>query len=259
VIAEISELKKLWSPGRIWSDGVHLPSMIDLPIGFCFMGERADDKFSTAVERPRHRVEIARPIALGRFPVTVAQYSEFAGSALDEEGSLPVVSISWEDATAYCEWLSLRTGHHYRLPSEAEWEYACRAGRDEAFPTGETLTPALANYLYDEHGTKVGPGRRTLVGSYPANAFGLHDMAGNVCEWVFDAWHAHFDGAPSEGQSWGGGAATELRVLRGGAWDYLPRLLRSSWRDYLPQHARRDNVGFRVACAITEQAEGFAA
>jgi formylglycine-generating enzyme required for sulfatase activity len=101
---------------------------------------------------------------------------------------------------------------------------------------------------------KVGPGRRTPVGAYPPNAFGLHDMIGNVCEWTSDAWHPSFRGAPAEGQSWEAGAESiELRVIRGGAWDYLPRLLRTAWRDFLHQQTRRDNVGFRVVRAMRDE------
>ena len=138
--------------------------MIDLPIGFFAMGEHEDDKFSTDLERPRHRVEIANPISMGRFPITVAEYSEFAAITVTPEASLPVAGVSWDDAMAYCEWLSLQTGHRYRLPTEAEWEYACRGGENHAFPNSETLTPSLANYLYDEQGKKVGPGCPSPVG-----------------------------------------------------------------------------------------------
>ncbi|MHA3770844.1 formylglycine-generating enzyme family protein [Verrucomicrobiota bacterium sgz303538] len=252
MITDTADLRNLWKPGRVWCDGDNLPSMIDLPLGVFVMGEHADDKFATDIERPNHRVEIAHPLASGRFPVTVAQYAAYAGTEFfAEEAALPIVGVSWEDAVAYCNWLSRTTGHHYRLPSESEWEYACSSGANSAFPNGNILSPADANYYYDEHGNKVGPGHRTPVGAYPANAFGLYDMAGNVCEWVSDVWHPTFSGAPSEGESWQTDTANHLRVIRGGAWDYLPRLLRNSWRDFLHQQTRRDNVGFRVACAIT--------
>jgi formylglycine-generating enzyme required for sulfatase activity len=254
---EVLASRSLWKAGRTWRDGEHFPEMIDLPLGFFVMGEHGDDKFATDIERPNHRVEISHRIALGRFPITVAELAEFTGSAFaEEEATLPASWVSWEEAVAYCEWLSQLTGHGYRLPTEAEWEYACRAGKATAFPNGDILSPADANYLYDEQGLKVGPGRRTPVGAYPTNGFGLYDMVGNVCEWVSDRWHPTFRGAPSEGESWE--ADTEgsgLRAIRGGAWDYLPRLLRSAWRDFLDQQTRRDNVGFRVACAVLEGAE----
>ena len=249
---EAPQLRDLWKPGRVWRDGARFPAMIDLPLGLFTMGEHANDKFATDIERPNHHVEIAHPIALGRFPVTVAEYAEFTGDYFSEsDATLPVVGVSWEDATAYCAWLSQASGHRYRLPTEAEWEYGCVAGKATAFPNGDVLSPAEANYFYDEHGRKVGPGRRTPVDTFPPNAFGLYDMLGNVCEWVSDAWHPTFSGAPAEGESWeADDAKNGLRVIRGGAWDYLPRLLRSSWRDFLHQETRRDNVGFRVACSV---------
>ncbi|MDB6073602.1 MAG: hypothetical protein JWO89_1242, partial [Verrucomicrobiaceae bacterium] len=120
---------------------------------------------------------------------------------------------------------------------EVEWEYACRAGSATIFAFGEALESPQANYLYDEHGFKVGPGSRTLPRSYPPNAFGLEDMHGNVCEWVADAWRPSYVASPED----------SLRVIRGGAWDYMPRLLRSAWRDSAPPKTMRDNLGFRVA------------
>lgn len=249
--AETIELRKQWKPGRVWRDGLALPEMADLPLGFFVMGEQDDDKFTNDTERPRHRVTIGHPLALGRFPVTVAQYAAFTGASFaPQESALPAIGVNWHEAVAYCEWLRARTGHGYRLPSEAEWEYACRAGGPHLFPNGDDLTPADANFYYDEAGHKVGPGRRTAAGTYPANAFGLFDMAGNVCEWVADAWRPHFSGAPEDGEPWTDGGSAPRRVLRGGAWDYLPRLLRNSWRDSLDPAVHRDNVGFRVACAI---------
>ncbi len=237
--------------GRAWRDGDRCPEMIDLPLGSFEMGERQDDKFATAVERPRHWVEIAHAVALACFPVTVEEFAEFSGERVAQAAArLPVASVSWEGAAAYCQWLSHVTGHPYRLPSEAEWEYACCAGQTTAFPNGDTLSIADANFCYDEHGQKIGPGRRTPAGAYPPNAFGLHDMIGNVCEWVAEAWHPGYLAAPVDGSAWNSGAEIGLRVLRGGAWDYLPRLLRSTWRDCLHPQTRRDNVGFRVACAM---------
>lgn len=246
-------LRKLWKPGREWTDGASFPAMVDLPLGFFTMGERHEDKFAGDTERPAHRVEIGHPLAFGRYPVTVAEYAVFSGTEPDPgEAALPVAGINWEDATAYCKWLSGATGHHYRLPSEAEWEYACGGGRDMAFPNGDSLTPEEANYMYDEQGNRVGLGARTPVGSYPPNGFGLYDMVGNIAEWTADAWHPTLNGAPEEGEIWDAESPAGLRVLRGGSWDYLPRLLRIVWRDHLHQGVRRDNVGFRVACAIVD-------
>lgn len=136
------------------------------------------------------------------------------------------------------------------LPSEAEWEYAARAGSETAYGVGEQLSPEQANYLYDEHGQRVGRGSRTPRDTFPANAFGVQDLHGNVCEWVADVWHPNYAGAPVDGSPWVAGGALGRRVIRGGAWDYLPRLLRSAWRDSLSETEQRDNVGFRLACNL---------
>jgi formylglycine-generating enzyme required for sulfatase activity len=182
--------------------------------------------------------------------VTVAEYRAYApGHAPEEDPSWPVVSVSWDDARAYCAWLGAAPPGPYRLPTEAEWEYACRAGGRGPFAGGDELSPGEANFLYSEEGRRVGPGRRTPVGSYPANAFGLHDLQGNVGEWVEDAWHPAYGGAPADGSAWGATGDEDRRVIRGGAWDYLPRLLRSAWRDCLPRSHRRDNLGFRLAAS----------
>ena len=159
----------------------------------------------------------------------------------------PVVNVSWADAQAFCAWLSRETGDAFRLPTEAEWEYACRAGARAAFAVGDELTTADANFLYAEDGRQIGLGRRTPVGRYAPNAFGVHDLHGNVCEWVEDAWHPDYTGAPVDGSAWTTESDPARRVIRGGAWDYLPRLLRCAWRDSLPRTHRRDNLGFRIA------------
>ena len=211
------------------------------------MGENDGDKFANDTERPAHRVNFSHNFALGSFPVTVREFRQFRpGHAPDEAGDLPVVRVNWQEATAYCEWLSWQTGRIYRLPSEAEWEFACRAGSRTPFACGDEISPSLANYLYDENGTRIGTGRRTPMGNYAPNAFGLFDLHGNVCEWVADVWHPNYHGAPEDGR-----ARTKpdnlRRVIRGGAWDYLPRLLRSAWRDWREADHRADNLGFRVA------------
>src|SRR5690606_10303274 len=143
---------------------------------------------------------------------------------------------------AYCDWLARATGLPFRLPTELEWEHACRAGADCIFQSGDALEPEDARFLYDESGSVVGRGERAPVGSYPPNAFGLHDMLGNVCEWTASPWTDSLAPEASASQT--------LKTIRGGAWDYLPRLLRASWRDGLPPETRRDNLGFRVACDV---------
>jgi formylglycine-generating enzyme required for sulfatase activity len=229
-----------------------VPEMIALPSGHFEMGETPDDKFANDTERPARSVAMTRRFALGKFPVTVREYRAFAPHhAPNDDEATPVVNVTWDDARCFCDWLRARSGQPFRLPSEAEWEYACRAGSATCFSFGNELTIEQANFLYTEEGVRAGPGRRTPVGSYPANAFGLHDFHGNVCEWVEDAWHPTYVDAPLDPSAWvGNSRRSDRRAIRGGAWDYLPRLLRSSWRDALPRSAHRDNVGFRLALTL---------
>jgi formylglycine-generating enzyme required for sulfatase activity len=232
-------------------DLVAAPAVIRVPPGRFMMGATADDKFATDTERPTHSVMIVRPFSLGRCPVTVGEYRAFAPAhAPEEDPDWPVVGVSWDDARMYCSWLRAETGRAFRLPTEAEWEYACRAGTIAPFETGDEISTDRANFLYAEHGERIGLGRRTPVGGYPPNSFGLHDLHGNVCEWVEDLWHPDYAGAPADGSTWLAADGSGPRVIRGGAWDYLPRLLRSAWRDSLPPTRRRDNVGFRVAASL---------
>lgn len=215
-------------------------TLVPIPAGQFWMGENANDKFANDTERPRHRVAVAE-FALARFPVTVAEFRAFRPDHPDQgAGEWPVVLVSWIDANAYAAWRSARDGRGYRLPTEAEWEYAARAGSPTPYASGDTLDVTAANFLYSEQGEKIGPGHRTPEGAYPPNAFGVSDLTGNVAEWCADLWRPRYD-AP---------AVTGQRVLRGGAWDYLPRLLRASWRDALPESSRRDNVGFRLAADL---------
>lgn len=216
---------------------IELPDMITIPAGRFVMGTAGDDRFANSTERPAHEAIIDKPFAVSRFPITEAQWAAFADGA---SSGLPVVRVSWWDATNYVAWQSAQTGRAFRLLTEAEWEYACRAGSTTIFAVGDTLEPEHANYLYDEHGFKVGPGQRTSSGSYAPNAFGIEDMHGNVCEWVSDAWRPSYDAEPDPGH----------RVIRGGAWDYMPRLLRSAWRDFAAPDTKRDNLGFRIACDL---------
>ncbi len=227
-----------------------VPELISVPGGSFLMGENEEDKFADDTERPRHLVSVA-PFLMGKTPVTIGEFRLFCPeheTGLPEEW--PATMVSWNEASAYCGWLSEHSGREFRLPTEAEWEFAARAGSQTPYPWGTTLTPEQANYFYTEQGDKVGPGQRSAVSSYPPNALGLCDMIGNVCEWVQDAWQPDYSCAADDGSAWelsGNRNETLPRVLRGGAWDYLPRLLRCSWRDRMPEPARRDNVGFRLA------------
>jgi formylglycine-generating enzyme required for sulfatase activity len=214
----------------------HPASFVSLPAGRFLMGGVPEDKFVTAVELPRHEVELAA-FELARHPVTRGQW--FGGEV--EHPELPVTGVSFDEAEAFAR------SHGCRLPSEAEWEYACRAGSATVFSHASVLGVADANFLYDESGAAVGPGAAMPVGSHPPNAFGLYDLLGNVCEWTADLWHPAYAGAPAGGSPWLDGGKAGHRVIRGGAWDHLPRLLRASWRDWAPESARWDNLGLRLA------------
>jgi formylglycine-generating enzyme required for sulfatase activity len=239
------------------------PPMVRLPVGSFAMGATEDDKFATLLERPRRLVAIPRPFALAATPVSFGQWDAYAEAtgAYRPPGDgfgravLPVARVSWLDAVGYCGWLRAMTGKPYRLPSEAEWEYACRAGSTTVFHTGDAITLRDANFMYDEVGVQIGHGRPMPVGAYPPNAFGLYDMHGNIAELVLDHWHDGYTGAPSDGSAWidADGAGNGLRVVRGGSWDYLPRLLRSAYRDCVDEAWRLDNVGFRVALELPDR------
>jgi len=219
------------------------PDFVPIPAGNFLMGENADDKFAGDTERPRHAVRV-EPFLLARTPVTIGEFRNFRPEhEPGQPAGWPAAMVSWDDAAGYCGWL----GGGSRLPTEAEWEFAARAGTTTPYPWGDAITPSHANYYYAEDGRKIGCGHRTPPGRFPPNAFGLLDMLGNVCEWTQDRWHPDYQGAPADGSARTGSGLPDRRVLRGGAWDYMPRLLRVSWRDGLPRTARRDNVGFRVA------------
>jgi formylglycine-generating enzyme required for sulfatase activity len=201
---------------------------------------------------------------MGRHPVTVGQWRLFAratgwqshgevdwaapGFAQNDEH--PVVGVSWYDAQQYLHWLSEQTGQKYRLPSEAEWEYACRAGTRTAFSFGEEINTALANYdgNYSYNGSPRGTYRQgtTPVGAFASNPWGLFDMHGNVWEWVQDVVHDNYEGAPLTGKAWEEGGDQARRILRGGSWMYNPRYLRSALRNGFSAALSNDIVGFRV-------------
>ena len=237
-------------PEIVWDDGDCAPFVIELNGAEFIMGENADDKYANDCERPAHPVRIGHRVALGRCPVTVGEFRQFQpGHSPGDVDNVPVVNVSWSDAIGYCDWLTQKTGRTFRLPTEAEWEFGCRAGSQTAFSSGEEINRTIANFLYDDDGSRVGIGQRTPVTRCPPNRFGFHDFHGNVCEWIADTWHPNYVGAPADGSAWVE-PGDDRRVIRGGAWDYLPRLLRSAWRDWRPAHFRGDNVGFRVAAEV---------
>ena len=160
--------------------------------------------------------------------------------------------MSWQDAKDFCDRLSQKTGRKYRLPSEAEWEYACRAETTTPFHFGATLTTDLANYdgssVYASEPKGQYRQATTKVGSFPPNAFGLCDMHGNVWEWCEDYWHANYQGAPIDGTAWLSQGDTRYRLRRGGSWNHDPRYCRSAYRSYYNPVDRLNIIGFRAVC-----------
>jgi formylglycine-generating enzyme required for sulfatase activity len=174
----------------------------------------------------------------------------------------PVEQVSWFEAVEFCQRLSRQSGRIYRLPTEAEWEYVCRAGTTTPFHLGETITTDLANYRGTDHkeldwsgsygeGTKgIYREQTTSVDTFPPNAFGLYDMHGNVWEWCLDHWHDNYQGAPTDGSAWLSDDKDARRLLRGGSWLNYPRICRSATRGYVTPDYRYNDIGFRVVCEI---------
>jgi formylglycine-generating enzyme required for sulfatase activity len=224
------------------------PEMVLIPPGSFIMGSPASEPERNKDEGPQHFVTFSKAFAIGRYAVTFEEYDAFCLATLRSpvedagwgRGRRPVINVSWQNARDYCAWLSDQTGKTYRLPSEAAWEYACRAGTDTPFHGGDTINPKQANY--DGNNEKTLP-----VGQFEPNAFGLHDMHGNVWEWVEDASHDSYAGAPNDGSVWEAAEAGAARVVRGGSWDSGARNCRCASRnDYQPDD-QSDVVGFRCA------------
>ncbi len=240
-------------------DAPWCPEMVVIPAGRFLMGSSSAEAERSNDEGPQHYVSIAEPFALGRYPVTFDEYDEFAATTGREppgdegwgRGRRPVINVSWNDAQAYVAWLSERTGAAYRLPSEAEWEHACRGGTTTTFHFGPTISTDQGNHngnYTDGSGRKGVHRHQTIpVGSFPANPFGLHDMHGNVWEWCADVWHNDYRGAPTDGRAWVEGGEQGQRVLRGGSWVNLPIYLRAAARDRSVPGGWDYDVGFRVA------------
>ncbi len=233
------------------------PNMVAIPPGRFLMGAVEGEEGATEDEVPQHEVRIDYPFALGQHSVTFAEWDAALAVGVrlekpDDKGwgrdRRPVISVSWEDARGYLAWLNGRLGLEgrpdaYRLPSEAEWEYACRAGTETPFSFGDRINKSQAQF---SRGNVGSAGQSVPVGSFPANAFGLCDMHGNVWEWCADHWHHDYNGAPLDGSIWDGGDASR-RVLRGGSWFSNPRHLRSANRLRSNPTDRNGDFGFRVA------------
>ena len=243
------------------------PEMVAIPAGSFMMGSPASEAQRGSDEAPQHQVTIAK-FAAGKFEVTFDEWdaclreggcvrASHGPSAPDDDegwgrGRQPVIKMAWSEAKQYVQWLSRKTGKNYRLLTEAEWEYVARAGTTTPFSTGATINPKQANYdaKHSYAGGATGqPQQRTVaVGSFKPNAFGLHDVHGNVSEWVEDCWNENYKGAPSDGSAWSSGDC-ERRVLRGGYYNGHPTYARSARRDHHMGSAGLWTAGngFRVA------------
>jgi formylglycine-generating enzyme required for sulfatase activity len=256
-------------PGAVWRDAIPgvsesaCPEMVTIPPGKFLMGAPAGEEGSNDEQRPQHEVRIDRAFALGKHAVTFGEWDAAiaAGAKLekpDDRGwgrdRRPVINVNWHDAKTYIAWLNSKPGLEgradaYRLPSEAEWEYACRAGTTTPFSFGATISTTQANYNGKDTYGAIKLGKTTPVGSFSANAFGLHDMHGNVWEWCEDVWSDDYNGAPTDGSPWLTGDASS-RVLRGGSWGLITPGLRSSNRGSDTPSVRNSSVGFRVARTV---------
>jgi len=236
--------------------------MVAIPWGKFTMGSPETEEGHYENEGPQHQVTVS-PFLMGKYAITQEQWQAVAQLPkikrdLDPDPSRfkgakhPIETVSWYDATEFCERLSKQTGQEYRLPSEAEWEYACRAGTTTPFHCGETITTDLANYngngIYAS--APQGKYRKTTanVGSFPPNAFGLYEMHGNVWEWCADPGHENYKGAPTDGSTWLDADGIGAHVLRGGSWQFDPRLCRSAVRFILDPDSRGHFIGFRIVC-----------
>jgi formylglycine-generating enzyme required for sulfatase activity len=255
--------------------------MLLVPGGSFMMGSPEEELHSYSDERPQHLVTVP-DFAIGQFTITQAQWTAIAqlpkvkrklnpNPFFYDGDDRPAERVNWEEAVEFCDRLTRLTRKPYRLPSEAEWEYACRAGTTTAFNLGPSIATDFANYrgVDDDRGEQgvflgnygEGPkgayrGKTIEVGQFPPNPFGLYDMHGNVWEWCADHWHQNYDGAPIDGSAWLDPAADEGgdRVIRGGSWGYSPQDCRSAYRISIPPDVRYDFLGFRVLFRPAPQA-----
>ena len=277
-------------PGDEFSDCDDCPKMVVVPSGSFTMGSPKNERGRNSNEGPQRQVTISQAFAVGKYEVTVDQYKDFvrdagydAGSKCDilemsknkwrnqlgnnfrdpgfsQTGSHPATCLNWADAKAYVAWLSRKTGKTYRLLSEAEWEYVTRAGSTTRFHFGDhdkdlcvygNGADRSTSFDWKNKSCGDGVGARTVqVGSYKSNAFGLHDMHGNVWEWVEDCWNDSHAAGPSNGSPRTSGDCNR-RALRGGSWGSSPRILRSAFRNWSSSTVRRYHIGLRVARTLT--------
>lgn len=288
------------APGDVIKDCTQCPDMVVIPAGEFSMGSPAGEDGRYENEGPQHKVRVDK-FLLGRTEVTVGQWKGFVGATgyrsdaeknagglegcavwngtavkweyqsgrswkdpgFKQDENHPVVCVSWNDAKAYAEWMSSKTGKAYRLASEAEWEYAARAGTQTARYWGddadracryanvgdESTREGVPGWKWEIHKCRDGSAYTARVGSYEGNAWKLQDMLGNAWEWVEDCWHETYVSAPADGSAWTGGEC-KLRVLRGGAWFNLPRIVRAAIRNGVVPAIRYYDTGFRLARTV---------
>jgi formylglycine-generating enzyme required for sulfatase activity len=243
--------------GSEFTDCANCPAMIVVPAGKFIMGSPENQVGRNADEGPQREVRIAKPFAVSKYVVTFAEWDVCAVAKAcpkvkDEwgRGQMPVINVSWDEAKKYVAWLSQKTGKTYRLLTEAEWEYAARAGTTTRYYWGDDVGKNNANC--NGCGSQWDNKQTAPIGSFKPNAFGLYDMAGNVWEWVEDAWHENYIGAPTDGSAWRQGGNTSRRAARGGSWNDNPQILRVAFRSRgLTSGGRGYDFGFRVARTLT--------
>lgn len=256
VLTAAQEQDKIAKPGSEFKECVHAcPAMIVIPAGRFLMGSPEEEIGRFADEGPQREVTIAAAFAVSKFDLTFTEWDACASAGAcravsDNEfgrNEQPVINVSWDDAVTYVEWLARKTGKNYRLLTEAEFEYAARAGSTSAFPWGDSIGDGNANC---RDCSAVSPRRPIRVGSLKVNAFGLYDMNGNVRKWVQDVWHDTYEGAPTDGSAWSDGS-TRQRVYRGGSWDSPQKYVRSAWRGRNQPNAADTLMGIRVARSLS--------
>ncbi|MGK7923285.1 MAG: SUMF1/EgtB/PvdO family nonheme iron enzyme, partial [Trichodesmium sp.] len=236
-------------------NGIKL-EMVYIPGGIFLMGSPPNEERRNGNESPQHPVTLEH-FYMSKYPITQAQYQAMMGNNPSnfKGENRPVEKVSWYDAIEFCKKLSRKTGKIYRLPSESQWEYACRAGTTTPFYFGETITSELVNYDGNYTYGNAAKGKylkeTTDVGSFPPNAFGLYDMHGNVLEWCQDIWHENYNGATTDGTAWKTGSYRNQRLLRGGSWSNSSGNCRSARRYYFYSHIFYNSAGFRVVSSVS--------
>ncbi len=257
------ELNRTYQHGTAFTDKLDLglpfePEMVRIPPGKFLMGSPETESGRDSDESPQHEVTIGYAFEIGKYEVTFDEYDAFANATKRKlpddngwgRGKRPVINVSFNDAQAYVHWLSQQTGKRYRLPTEAEWEYVARAGKQTRYWWDDDI--GKNNAVCGDCGSEWDSKQTAPTGSFKANAFGLHDTASNVWEWTQDCWHGNYDNAPADGSAWleKGGGDCARRVVRGGSWSNYPQSLRSALRNWLSTVGANYVLGFRIARAF---------